>query len=48
MYVAQLLAEEDAPKSIDHYMDVMSAVLRTAVKWGHIQDNPVRASICRR
>jgi integrase len=23
-------------------MDVMSAVLRTAVKWGHIQDNPVR------
>ena len=29
-----------APKSVDHIHDVLSAVLRTAVKWGHLQDNP--------
>jgi integrase len=27
---------------IDHMHDVLSAVLRTAVKWGHLQDNPAR------
>ena len=31
-----------APKTIDHIHDVLSAVLRTAVKWGHLQDNPAR------
>ena len=31
-----------APKSIDHVHDVLSAVLRTAVKWGHLQENPAR------
>ena len=31
-----------APKSIDHIHDVLSAVLRTAVKWGHLQENPAR------
>ena len=35
VYVAHLVTEGYAPKSIDHLMDVMSAVLRTAVKWGH-------------
>ena len=33
-YVAQLMKENYAPKSIDHIHDVLSAVLRTAVKWG--------------
>jgi hypothetical protein len=31
-----------APKYIDHIHDVLSAVLRTAVKWGHLQTNPAR------
>lgn len=31
-----------APKSIDHIHDLLSAVLRTAVKWGHLQENPAR------
>jgi integrase len=39
-YIAQLAKAGYAPKSIDHYHDVLSAVLRTAVKWGHLQDNP--------
>lgn len=42
MYVAHLTQEGYAPKSIDHIHDVLSAVLRTAVKWGHLQDNPAR------
>jgi hypothetical protein len=25
-----------APKSIDHIHDVLSAILRSAVKWGHL------------
>jgi integrase len=29
-----------AAKSIDHMHDVLSAILRTAVKWGHLPDNP--------
>jgi len=41
-YVAHLTRLEYAPRSIDHIHDVLSAVLRTAVKWGHIQDNPAR------
>jgi integrase len=39
-YVAHLTQEGYAPKTIDHIHDVLSAVLRTAVKWGHLQDNP--------
>lgn len=41
-YVAHLNQAGYAPKSIDHIHDVLSAVLRTAVKWGHLQDNPAR------
>jgi len=41
-YVAQLMREGYAPKSIDHIHDVLSAILRTAVKWGHLQENPAR------
>jgi integrase len=39
-YVTRLMQNGYAPKSIDHIHDVLSAVLRTAVKWGHLQDNP--------
>jgi integrase len=41
-YVAQLMARGYAPRSIDHIHDVLSAVLRTAVKWGHLAENPTR------
>jgi hypothetical protein len=41
-YVAHLLRDGYAPKTIDHIHDVLSALLRTAVKWGHIADNPAR------
>ncbi len=41
-YVAHLAQAGYAPKTIDHIHDVLSAVLRTAVKWGHLQDNPAR------
>jgi integrase len=40
--VAHLTKAGYAPKSIDHIHDVLSAVLRTAVKWGHLQENPAR------
>jgi integrase len=40
VYVAHLARQGYAPKSIDHIHDVLSAVLRTAMKWGHLQDNP--------
>jgi integrase len=40
--VAHLTQAGYAPKSIDHVHDVLSAVLRTAVKWGHLQENPAR------
>ena len=39
-YVAHLVREGYAPRTIDHIHDVLSAVLRTAVKWGHLTDNP--------
>jgi integrase len=42
-YVAQLMRGGYAPKSIDHIHDVLSAILRTAVKWGHLPDNPARS-----
>jgi integrase len=41
-YVAHLTQAGYAPKTIDHIHDVFSAVLRTAVKWGHMQENPTR------
>jgi len=41
-YIAHLVGEEYAPKTIDHIHDVLSAILRTAVKWGHLKDNPAR------
>jgi len=41
-YVARVTQAGYAPKTIDHIHDVLSAVLRTAVKWGHLQDNPAR------
>jgi hypothetical protein len=40
--VAHLTLAGYAPKSIDHMHDVLSAILRTAVKWGHLSDNPAR------
>lgn len=41
-YVAHLTQTGYAPKSIDHIHDVLSAILRTAVKWGHQSENPAR------
>lgn len=41
-YVAHLMHAGYAPRSIDHIHDVLSAVLRTAVKWGHLPENPAR------
>ena len=41
-YVAYLTQAGYAPKTVDHIHDVLSAVLRTAVKWGHMQENPAR------
>lgn len=41
-YVAHLTNEGYAPKTIDHIHDVLSAILRTAVKWGHLGTNPAR------
>jgi integrase len=43
-YVAHLVREEYAPKTIDHIHDVLSAILRTAVKWGHLKENPARGA----
>ena len=41
-FVAHLTQAKYAPRTIDHVHDVLSAVLRTAVKWGHLQENPAR------
>jgi integrase len=41
-YVAQLVHAQYAPKTIDHFHDVLSPILRTAVKWGHVTRNPAR------
>jgi integrase len=41
-YVTHLIKAGYAPKSIDHIHDVLSAILRSAVKWGHLQANPAR------
>ncbi len=42
VYVARPIQKGYVPKSIDHIHDVLSAVLRTAVKWGHLPENPAR------
>jgi len=39
-FVAQLTKAGYAPKSVDHIHDVLSAVLRTAVKWGPPRGEP--------
>ena len=39
-YVAHLVRKGYAPRTVDHIHDVLSAVLRTAVKWGHLPHNP--------
>jgi integrase len=41
-FVAHLVQTGYAPKTVDHIHDVLSAVLRTAVKWGHLPNNPAR------
>jgi integrase len=41
-YVTHLIKAGYAPKSIDHIHDVLSSLLRSAVKWGHLQANPTR------
>ena len=39
-YVAELTHAGYAPKTVDHIHDVLSAVLRTAMTWGHLRENP--------
>jgi len=46
-YVTHLIGDGYAPKSIDHILDVLSAILRSAVKWGHLQANPTRGGEAR-
>jgi integrase len=41
-YVSHLHQAGYAPKTIDHIHDVLSALLRTAVKWGHVPENPAQ------
>ncbi len=41
-YVAHLHRAGYAPRTIDHIHDVLSAILRTAMKWGHLRENPAR------
>ncbi len=41
-YVTELTTRGYAPKTVDHIHDVLSAVLRTAVDWGHLSENPTR------
>jgi hypothetical protein len=46
-YVTHLIQVGYAPKSIDHIHDVLSAILRSAVKWGHLQAIPRAGLKCR-
>jgi hypothetical protein len=39
-YVTHLINTGYAPKSIDHIHDLLSAIIRSAVKWGHLQTDP--------
>ena len=41
-YVTGLDARGYAPKTIDHIHDVLSAVLRSAVTWKYLSENPAR------
>jgi integrase len=41
-YVTHLTKAAYAPKTIDHIHDVLSAILRCALKWGHLASNPAR------
>jgi integrase len=41
-YVTHLIQVGYAPKTVDHIHDVLSAILRSAVKWGHLSANPAR------
>lgn len=41
-YVTHLTKAGYAPKTIDHIHDVLSAILRSALKWGHLHVNPAR------
>ncbi len=41
-YVAHLQRVGYAPKTIDHIHDVLSALLRTGITWGHLRENPAR------
>jgi integrase len=41
-YVAHLVNNGYAARTTDHIHYVLSAILRTAVKWGHLQENPAR------
>jgi hypothetical protein len=41
-HVTHLTKAGYAPKSTDHIHDVLSAILRSAVKWGHLQTSPAR------
>jgi integrase len=42
MRPTRLVSSGYAPKTTDHIHDVLSALLRTAVKWGHLPENPAR------
>ena len=44
-YVADLVKQGYAPKTVDHIHDVLSSVLRSAVKWGHLSENPARGVV---
>lgn len=41
-FVAYLHSKGYAPRTIDHIHDTLSAILRTAVRWGHLSSNPSR------
>jgi integrase len=42
VYVTHLTQVGYAPKSVDNIHDTLSAILRTAVEWGHLPDNPAK------
>lgn len=39
-FIAELKSRGCAPKSIDHYHDVLSTILSRAVEWEYIEHNP--------
>src|SRR5262245_29395489 len=44
-YVTHLREQDYSPHSIDHYHEVLSAVLRSAVRWKRLETNPVEGVI---